>query len=78
MRKLKQLGLAVAFMLALSTCAMAGIIETPPAPTPPPPPDPIVFTGTIDTKPIAESANEPTDPVLSLALTLLQGVLSVF
>lgn len=71
MRKLKQISLAVVLMLALSTCALAGIIETPPAPTPPPS-EHQSATGTIETLP---SAQQPSDPMIEVALALLQSVL---
>ena len=76
MRKLKQVSLAVAIMLALSTGAMAGIIECPPAAPPPPEPPSITATGITDTPPAAQS--EPTDPVIEFALNVLQSVLSLF
>ena len=70
MRKLKQISLAVAIVLALSTGAMAGIIECPPAPATAP--------GIIDTPPSAQSVDVPSNPVVNVALNLLQSALTLF
>ena len=87
MRKLKQISLAAAIMLALSTGATAGIIECPPSPPPPTPSaavtgiidcPPATATGIISTPPSAQPAQEPTDPAVDLAFALLRSVLSVF
>ena len=78
MRKFKQISLALAIMLALSTGAMAGIIECPPAPTPTPEPQSAMATATIDTPPGSQVTEESSDPVIDLALTLMRSVLSVF
>ena len=78
MRKLKQISLAVAIMLALSTGAMAGIIECPPAPTPPPQPSAsAIAPETIET-PSAQSVTMPSNPVVDVALNLLQSALTLF
>ena len=79
MRKLKQVSLAVAIVLALSTGAMAGIIECPPGAPPPPQPPSITASGIIDTPPSDVTAPvASTDPVLDIALALLQSALSLF
>jgi hypothetical protein len=77
MSKIRQLSMAAALALTLGVPVFAGITDTPPAP-PPPPPDPIIFTGTIDRLPVAQSANGPADPYVSLTLMLFHGVLSAF
>jgi hypothetical protein len=75
MKQLKQLSLAVVLALVFGTSAMAGIITTPPAP--PPPPDSISATGITETPPSAQATEEPSDPIVDLALTMLR-VLSAF
>jgi hypothetical protein len=75
MRKLQRLSMAVALTLMLGTYALAGIIECPPAPEPPP----ASATGTIETPPSgAQPVTAPADPVVDIALNLLQGALSLF
>ncbi len=77
MRKLRQLSIAVILTLVLSTYAFAGIIECPPAPQPEPPS--ATTTGITDTPPSeAQLVAAPTDPVVDIALNLLQSVLSAF
>jgi hypothetical protein len=79
MRKLRQLSMVVVLMLMLGTYALAGIIDTPPDPGSPPVPPPAAATGIIDTPPSGEQLGAPaTDPVVDIALTLLQGALSLF
>jgi hypothetical protein len=63
--------------LLLGTYALAGIIDTPPAPTPPPEPS-STTTGIIDTPPSEPAQATATDPVVDLALTLMQSALLVF
>ena len=76
MRKLRQLSMAVVLTFMLSTYALAGTIDTPPAPgtidTPPAP----QASGIIDTPPSATEG--PTDPVLDIALDLLLSALMLF
>ena len=63
--------------LAFAAGAFGGIIGCPPEPAPPPPSaDATGIIGTVpgDTQPAAA----PTDPVVSIALGLLQNVLLVF
>jgi len=76
MRKLQRLSIALVLTLAFAAGAFGGIIGCPPAPAPPPSADAtgIVGTGPGDTQPAAA----PTDPVVSIALGLLQNVLLVF
>jgi hypothetical protein len=75
MRKLRQLSMAVVLTLMLGTYALAGIIDTPPAPGPPP----AAAMDGIDTPPSGEQLGAPaTDPVVDIALNLLQGALSLF
>ena len=76
MRKLRQLSMAVVLTLMLGTYALAGIIDTPPVPAAPPS---ATATGIIDTPPSGEQLGAPaTDPVVYIALNLLQGALSLF
>ncbi len=81
MRKLRQLSVAVVFTLALSVSAFAGIIgggpEPPPAPTEPPSAT-ATATGTIETPPTTQLVAEPSNPVVDVALSLLQSVLLAF
>jgi hypothetical protein len=77
MRRLRQLSMAVFLTLTLGTYAFAGIIDTPPAPPPEPPP--ASATGIIGTVPgDAQSETPATDPVVDIALGLLQSALSLF
>lgn len=69
MRKLKQISLSVVLMLTLGTGAMAGIIETPPAP-PPPPAESVTATGISECPPSAQPADD-NNPVIDLALAVL-------
>jgi hypothetical protein len=78
MRILQQLIMAVVLTLALSASAFAGIIGTSPEAPPPEPPS-ATATGTISTGPgDAQSIGAPSNPVMDVALNLLQSVLSVF
>jgi len=76
MRKLRQLSMAVVFTLALSASVFAGIIGGGPEP-PPPPPEPAAATatGTIET---TQLVADPTNPVVDVALNLLQSLLLAF
>ena len=76
MRKLRQLSMALMLTLVLATCAFAGIIGT--GPEPPPEPASAPATGTIETPPTTQSVAEPSDPVVDVALSLLQSVLLAF
>ena len=77
MRRLRQLSMAVLLTLMLGTYAFAGIIDYPPAPAPPP--SSVTSTGTIETPPsFQQSLAASTDPVVDVALNLLQGALSLF
>ncbi len=79
MRNLRQLSMAVVLTLTLGTYALAGTIDTPPAPAPPPESPSVTATGITDTPPSgAESVNPATAPVIDVALNLLQSVLSLF
>jgi hypothetical protein len=78
MRKLRLLSMAILLTLMLSTSGLAGIIETPPAPAPPPEPQQASSTGITDTPPSAAPVTPATDPVVDVALNLLQSVLSLF
>ena len=79
MRRLRQLSMAVVLTLMLGTYALAGIIECPPAPAPPPEPPSATAPGITDTPPSGEQpVAAPTDPVVDVALNLLQSVLSLF
>lgn len=77
MRKLRQLSMAVVFALMLANGAFAGTIGT--GPEPPPEPPSATAPGTIgcppsDAQPIAPAI----DPIVDVALNLLQSVLSLF
>lgn len=76
MRKLRKLSMAVVLTLTFGTCALAGIIETPPAPAPPPPS--ATATGIIDTPPSDAQPVATTDLVVDVALNLLQSMLLAF
>ena len=78
MRRLRQLSMAVLLTLMVSASAFAGIIDGPPAPAPPPEPPLATATGIIETPPSAEAVTPATDPVVDVALNLLQSVLSLF
>jgi len=62
--------------LVLATCAFAGIIGT--GPEPPPEPPSATATGIIGTSPSAQPIAPATDPVVDVALNLLQSVLLAF
>jgi hypothetical protein len=70
MRKLRQLSMTVVFALMLANGAFAGSIGTPPEP--PSTTEP----GSIGTGPSDQAVVAPSDPVASIALILLQTVLS--
>ena len=78
MRKLRQLSVAVVLTLALSASAFAGTIGTSPEAPPPEPPSAtatgIIGTGPSDAQPVAATS----DPVVEVALSLLQSVLLAF
>jgi hypothetical protein len=68
--------MAVVLTLMLGTYALAGTIGT--SPEPPPEPPSATATGTIDTPPsAAQPGASATDPVVDIALNLLQSVLSL-
>ncbi len=74
MRKLRRLNMAVVLTFAFSASAFAGIIPTTPGSDPPPS---VAVTGITDTPPSDQPVVAPSDPVASIALSLLQTVLSV-
>jgi hypothetical protein len=76
MRRLRQLSMAALLALMVSAPALAGIIGGPPEPTPEPPP--ASATGIIGTGPNEQAIAPATDPVVDIALNLLQSVLSAF
>jgi hypothetical protein len=79
MRTLRQLSMAILLTLMLGTCSLAGIIECPPAPAPPPEQPLATATGIIGTSPSgAEPIAPATDPVVGVALDVIQSVLSLF
>jgi hypothetical protein len=77
MRKLRRLTLAVVLAMLLAPSALAGITDTPPAPQSPPEPASVTAPTPTDENtqdvPVA-----PSDPLTDVALTLLQGLLTVF
>ena len=75
MRRLQQLSMAALLTLILATGALAGIMETPPAPAAPP----ATAAGTIETVPSDQQASAvPSELVAEVALNLLQSALSMF
>lgn len=79
MRRLRQLSMALVLTLMLGTYALAGIIECPPAPAPSSQPSSVTATGTVETPPSdAQPVAPASDPVIDIALSLLQGALSLF
>jgi hypothetical protein len=78
MGRLRQLSMTVVLMLMLATYALAGIIDTPPAPAPPQEPPSATATGIIGAPPSAEALTPATNPVVDVALNLLQSALSLF
>jgi len=63
----------------LAPSALAGITDTPPAPVAPPEASSTTATGTIETPPGgAQPVDASTDPVVDLALELVQSLLSLF
>ncbi len=73
MKNLRKLSMAAVLMLMLGTYALAGITDTPPAPQ-----ASATATGIIGTSPSARPAGAPSNPVVDIALIVLQSVLSVF
>lgn len=77
MRRLRRLSMAVVFAAMLANGAFAGIIGT--GPEPPPEPPSATAPGSIDTGPSdAQPEVVATDPIVDVALNLLQSVLSLF
>jgi len=77
MRKLRRLTLAVVLAMLLAPSVLAGITDTPPAPQPSPEPTSAIASATTDEN-IQDVLVAPTDPLTDVALTLLQGILTVF
>jgi hypothetical protein len=77
MIRFRQLCMAVVLTLMLGTYAFAGIIDTPPAPPDPPPP--ASAPDSIEAPPSgAQPGSQATDPVVDIALDLLQAALLLF
>jgi len=77
MRRLRQLSIAVLLAFVVSAPAFAGIISCPP--DAPPPPSSGMATGIVDAPPSdAQPVTLATDPVVDVALNLLQAALSLF
>ena len=77
MRRFRQLGMPVVLALMLANGAFAGSIGT--GPEPPPAPPSATATGTVETPPSdAQPVAPATDPVVDVALNLLQAALSLF
>ena len=75
MRRLQQLSMAAVLTLILATGALAGIMETPPAPEAPP----ATATGTVETVPSDQQASAvSSESATEVALDLLQSALSMF
>jgi hypothetical protein len=75
MRRLQQLSIAAVLTLTLATGALAGIMESPPAPQA----LPATATGTIETPPSdRQDSAVPSESVAEVALNLLQSALSMF
>lgn len=82
MRRLQRLSIAAVLTLMLATAALAGIMETPPG-TIDTPPEPqaasVTSTGITDTPPSnQQNSASSSESVATVALNLLQSVLSVF
>jgi hypothetical protein len=76
MRKLRQLIIAVLLALMLGAPAFAGIVDCPPTPVAPPS---TATTEIADTPPSdAQPVTPANDPLIDVALSLLQGALSLF
>ena len=77
MRRLQKMSMAVVLALMIAPTALAGITDYPPAPVPSP--QSVMATGITDTPPATSQLVDPaTDPVVDVALNLLQSVLSLF
>ncbi len=77
MRTLRKLTIAVLLAFVVSAPAFAGIISGPP--DTPPPPSSAMATGIVDAPPSdAQPVTLATDPLVDVALKLLQGALSLF
>jgi hypothetical protein len=77
MRRFRQLSMAVGLALMLANGAFAGIIGT--GPEPPPEPPSATAPGSIGTVPSdAQPEVVATDPIVDVALSLLQSALSLF
>ena len=75
MRRLQQISMAAILTLTLATCALAGIMETPPAPEA----QPATATGIMEMPPSDQQDSAVvSESVADLALNLLQSVLSAF
>lgn len=75
MRKLQQLSMAAVLTLMLATGALAGIMETPPAPDA----QPATAPGIMETPPSTQQdSGVPSESVTVVALNLLQSALSMF
>lgn len=76
MRRFRQLSMAVVLALMLANGAFAGSIGCPPEPPPEPPS--ATAPGTVETPPGDSQPVAPaTDPVVDVALNLLQAALSL-
>ncbi|MDX6499900.1 MAG: hypothetical protein QOG23_3160 [Blastocatellia bacterium] len=77
MRNIRQLTMAVVLTLALNASAFAGIIGTTPE-APPPESSSASATGITGTTPGGELIAPAPDPVMDIALNLLQSLLLAF
>jgi len=77
MRNIRQLTMAVVLTLALNASAFAGIIGTTPE-APPPESSSASAMGIIGTTPSAEPIAPAPNPVVDIALNLLQNFLLAF
>ena len=79
MKKLRQFSMAVVITLMLSLSAFAGIMETPaPLPNPSGTASSSMSTTGIMETPRDQQDSASTNPIVDVALSLLQSVLSVF
>ncbi|MDX6443115.1 MAG: hypothetical protein QOH71_189 [Blastocatellia bacterium] len=77
MRRFRQLSMPIVLALMLGNSAFAGSIGTPPEPPPEPPS--ATEPGSIGTPPSAAQLEVvATDPIVDVALSLLQNALSLF
>jgi hypothetical protein len=77
MTNLRKISMAAVLALMLAPATLAGITDTPPTPGPTPEPSPMTATDeTVDTL-SAQPTDTAIDPVVEVALDLMQSLLSL-